>query len=224
MRKPDESLGDLVVEAAPEKLAEPPRPVTLRFTGKVEVLKPLARWEGPVKSEEAAVADTSVRPEPSGFSWFHRSFVAGGGLAVIAVILASAVFIGIYDPSVQQADNPSEVAIDEQPVDRLLPAEEPLVSDVFTPASSRPVSADSLKSKKTSRSNGVGRSYSAFRSSAGPRVQPAAYPPPEPPRSPLVMPEFVPTTLVIYVEKGEIKTRVEPQLNAGHKKRLTLPN
>jgi hypothetical protein len=30
--------------------------------------------------------------------------------------------------------------------------------------------------------------------------------------------DFVPTTLVIYIENGEIKTRIVPQLNAGYKK------
>jgi len=34
---------------------------------------------------------------------------------------------------------------------------------------------------------------------------------------------FVPTTLVIYAENGEIKTRIEPQLTSGYKKQLVLP-
>jgi hypothetical protein len=229
MRKPDESL-DLVVEAAPEKLAEPPRPVSLRFTREIEVLKPLARSEGPAKSEEAAAVDTSVSPDAPRLSWFHRSLVAGGGLAMIAIILASAVFISTYDPpaepavsQIDTAGDPSEVAIDAQPVDTLLPAEEPPVSDIFVLAGSQPRAADSPKSKKTSQP-AFRIPRSVFSSSARPRLQPPAYPPPpKPPPSPRLVPDFVPTTLVIYVEKGEIKTRIEPQLTAG-KKQLNLPN
>jgi hypothetical protein len=35
---------------------------------------------------------------------------------------------------------------------------------------------------------------------------------------------FVPTTLVIYAEKGQIKTRIEPQLVSGYKKQSTFPD
>jgi hypothetical protein len=34
------------------------------------------------------------------------------------------------------------------------------------------------------------------------------------------MSEFVPTTLVIYIKNGEVKTRIEPQLTATHKKTI----
>ena len=44
-----------------------------------------------------------------------------------------------------------------------------------------------------------------------------------PRRRPLIRPkfwvsDFVPTTLIIYVDKGEIKTRIEPQLTADYKR------
>jgi hypothetical protein len=39
-----------------------------------------------------------------------------------------------------------------------------------------------------------------------------------------VVTSFVPTTLVIYAENGEIKTRIEPQLSAAYKKPLTITN
>jgi len=35
---------------------------------------------------------------------------------------------------------------------------------------------------------------------------------------------FVPTTLVIYAENGEIKTRIEPRLAAIYNKPLTITN
>jgi hypothetical protein len=33
----------------------------------------------------------------------------------------------------------------------------------------------------------------------------------------IVMSSFVPTTLIIYIENGEIKTRIEPQPTSGRK-------
>src|SRR5206468_394286 len=36
--------------------------------------------------------------------------------------------------------------------------------------------------------------------------------------------KFIPTTLIIYVEKGEVKSRIEPQLTAAYKKPLNIPN
>lgn len=231
MRKPSESLDDFVVKAQ-EINTEPPRPVSVRFTGEVEVLKPLERWVGPAK---AAASETFVRPEPNGLSWFHRSLVAGVAFALGAVILASAIFVGMYDGAVQQAGDPNEVAevaelaIGVQSDDRLLPPEGPLASDIFTTTSSEPAAANSATSSEfrnphsTFRIRKVRRS--AFKASARPRSRFAAYRPPyEPLRSLLVVSDFVPTTLVIYIENGEIKTRIEPWLTAAYKKQLTLSN
>jgi len=36
--------------------------------------------------------------------------------------------------------------------------------------------------------------------------------------------DFVPTTLIIYPENGEIKTRIEPQLTAVYRKPITFAN
>jgi hypothetical protein len=43
------------------------------------------------------------------------------------------------------------------------------------------------------------------------------------PRPRLIVSNFVPTTLIIYIDNGEIKTRIEPQLTAGYKKPSPLP-
>ena len=39
-----------------------------------------------------------------------------------------------------------------------------------------------------------------------------------------IVSEFVPTTMFIFVENGEVKSRIEPQLTAGYKRPSTLPN
>lgn len=228
MQKPSESLDDFVVKAQ-EINTEPPRLVSVRFTGEVEVLKPLERAEPLVKPDSAGV-DTDFHPAPDQLSWFHRSLVAGGAFALGAVILASAIFVGMYDGAVQQVAEVTEVAelaTGVQRDDGPLPAEGPLTSEIFTTASSETTNANSDTSSELRdphSTSGIRKfPRSAFRSSARlPRVRFAAYAP-QPSRSELGVSEFVPTTLVIYIDNGEIKTRVEPQLT-GYNKPLTLSN
>ncbi len=216
MQKPSD---DFVVKAEETK-TEPPRPVYVRFTGEVEVLKPLEGWAGPVK---VAASETFALPEPNGLSWFHRSLVASGAFALGSVILASAVFIGMYDGAVKQTGDPAEVvelATGVQSDDRLLPAEGPLASEIFTTESSEPTVANSVTSSEFRNRHRTFRirkaPRSAFKSSARPGVRFDAYgQPSQPRRSPLIVSAFVPTTLIIYIENGEIKTRIEPQLTAG---------
>ena len=136
MRKPEESLEDFTVKAmAIEKAAEPARVAALRFTGQIEVLKPLTPG---VDNPPAAVGDEFVRPAPHRPSWFQRTLAFGGGLAVIAFIFLSAIFIGIYDPPagpgvglIDIAGDPSDAAIDRQLEDSPARTEEPINSDVF---------------------------------------------------------------------------------------------
>src|SRR5687768_10462708 len=83
MRKPEESLEDFTVKAiAIEKASEPARVASLHFRGQVEVLRPLASWDGP--------ADAG--PPVSRLPWFQRSLAVVGGLAVIALMFLSAIF------------------------------------------------------------------------------------------------------------------------------------
>jgi hypothetical protein len=224
MWKPEESLDDYIVKAAPEA-AEPPRPVSVRPTGEVEVLKPLARWEGPPKPESVAVAvavavDTPQRTAPHRLSWFHRS-LALGALAMIAFILASAFFIGTYDGGVDTARNlsdtagdPGDPAMDASSVDTPVPTDGPLITDIFTMTSS-PLK---FEGRRTVRSI-------ARRKPARQRARFAAYRPRrQSTETQLVVSQFVPTTLVIYIENGEIKTRIEPQPTTGSTNPLTHLN
>jgi hypothetical protein len=43
-------------------------------------------------------------------------------------------------------------------------------------------------------------------------------------RRQLAVTKFIPTTLIIYVENGEVRSRIEPQLTAAYKKLATIPN
>lgn len=227
MQRLTESLDEFVVKAE-EINIEPPRPVSVRFTGEVEVLKPLEGWAGPAK---AVASETFALPEPSGLSWFHRSLVAGGAFTLGAVILASAVFIGMYEGAVQPGSDPAEVAelaTGLQSDDRLLPAEGPLASEIFTTTSSEPTEANSHSSSELRKPQSTFRirkgPRSAFKSSARPGVRFDEYrQKSRKHRSPPIVSAFVPTTLVIYIENGEIKTRIEPQLT-GYSKPPTLSN
>lgn len=254
MRKPDQSLEDFFATAAPENPAEPPPPVSLRFTGEVELLKPLAIAEkvridshvaadGPAtaSSEDRVMVETPLHPAPHGLSWFHRSLAVGGGLAVIAFLLVGFFLIGmrIYDlpgdPTLSQSDTAgdgAEVPADQRSIDRLLPAETPFTSDTFTMPGSQAENAYTAATKRTSRSTRFDLSHSAFRLprsafklSARPRTSFAAYRPRyKRPRSLSFVSTFVPTTLVIYIDNGQIKTRIEPWLTNGYKKPQALSN
>ena len=208
MRKPEESLEDFTVKAmAIEKAAEPARVASLRFTGQIEVLKPLTPG---VDNPPAAVGDEFVRPAPHRPSWFQRTLAFGGGLAVIAFIFLSAIFIGVYDPppdrsvrSIDTVSDQSDAAIDQQ-----------LDSHVFT-AENLSHTRDEhrpLHSTKRPRPEQASVKIVAYR----PRRQPR--------RTQPVTTRFVPTTLVIFAENGEIKTRIEPRLAAVYNKPLTITN
>ena len=222
MRKPNESLDDFVVKPAPEISAEPPRPVSVRLTGEVEVLKPLARWERRAKLVPVAA---ELRGGPQRLSWFHRSLAMGGGLAIMVLIFASAIFIGISDPPDPSDANLADVVNSESDLgvgsvveDQQVPDEEPLQSDIFSVTVPRRVT------KNVSGSNTRRRSKRS-QTSARLRFQIAAHRTRRQPRRlKQAEPNFIPTTLVIYLEKGEVKKRIEPQLTASYKNPATFSN
>jgi len=139
----------------------------------------------------------------------------GAGFAVIAVILVSAVFIGINDPPIERAAiesidytfDASDSATDELPGDLASQTEEALAADIDPPSP---------------RFNRL-RSYRATATSrrARPRLHLAAYRPRLPRPRLVPVNEIVPTTLVIYPEDGEIKTRIELQVSALYRKPLS---
>ncbi len=203
MRKPDESLDDYIVKALPES-TEPPQPVSLRFTGEVEVLKPLARWERPAKLVPAAVVSA-----PHAFSWFHRSLVMGGGFALGALVLASAIAIGVSDSTREtaQIDFVDVTGVPESKSEAIAAPEETLSADIFTNARDNDAAVPVTARKRKQRP-------------AQARIVRASAPVKAVVRNAVVKPKleldqslvsrFLPTTLVIYVENGTIRTRTEP--------------
>jgi hypothetical protein len=226
MRVPDENLDDFNISSAP-KTAEPPAVKLVHPSGEIEVLKPLARWEGFVKSE-AATGGMFHRAAPHWPSWFRRSLAVGGAVAIIALILGTGIYVGIYRPPVEPVVSKSDVAIDQQPESALLPPDEPSASDLL-PTADSPGAFDELyavgpvKRSRHLRPRTGPRQRFAF-SILNSRFSIASHH-----RRPLLRPQlivsaFIPTTLIIYIENGEIKTRIEPQLTAGYKKPVTLSN
>ncbi|MGB7209124.1 MAG: hypothetical protein WBD27_10735 [Pyrinomonadaceae bacterium] len=207
MRVPEESLDDFTNINATRKPAEPPPVRLLRLSGRYEALKPLARSTDRAE-RSSATGSRSVRPVPSPgadrFSWYHRSVAFSAGLAAIALIVG---IIASFYTSTEPAAFQGGLDINRQSEAMLESANEP-DTPAFLPS--------------TTASGGYDKPY-AVRSTVRrklPRPIRAYYRPRQPARtSHLVMSSFVPTTLIIYIENGEIKTRIEPQLTAGYKKR-----
>ena len=194
MRKPDEHLDYYSVKPATSLRPEPPRAVSLWLTGEVEVLEPLIHEEVPAMIVFKPRSTAAYQP-----LWFRRLITLGSlALAMIALVLLSAIFVGISDP----AAGP-DVATDVQPDDKLMQTEVPFGLEMFSPMRFAPgTGIDIVRA-------------TAKRKVLRPRVQitqqPQQYARPLQPDEP----KFVPTTLVIYAEDGVIKTRIEPWVRSS---------
>jgi hypothetical protein len=206
MRKPNESLKDFSVRSASEIGPEAPRRVSLRRTGDVEVLKPLARTETPPRSAPAAFGAfrPSGRQQPL---WFRRFLAVGSGaLVFMALVLVSAILVSITDP----AAGPDVGANENSPAQ----LQELFAFDLSTPMTLLPIAGgDQIRTHTRRR---------PVRSSTRVTVRR-----PKPQLRPLPQPEeptFVPTTLVIYAENGVINTRIEPWLQGADRKKPSYNN
>lgn len=208
MWKPDESLDDYNVPPVTEMTSEPPRAVSLRRTGEIKVLKPLTRAELRTKSirPDLKAPRPSVRLQPL---WFRGFLAAGSGaLVTLAVVLVSAILIGINDlPG--EGERAADQKSDETATQPNTHSFEVFSTPTFTTAI---VGADTLRLNTRRRqvrfsTRGTARPKRQWRPSIR-RVQP----------------KFVPTTLVIYARNGVINTRIEPWLQAANKKGPTFNN
>jgi hypothetical protein len=223
MRKPTDNLDSFFGNAAPE-FERPPRRVSLISMRKFEVVKPLATYEAPPK-RKAAVSDPSLRHFPLGRpAPSYPSFAMGAAFAVIILVLASAVLIGINEPAAELADGSIDFAVDQadSSTDLAVDASDS-EADQVVPDNTIP---DAEASASEIRSAGAIRNrLRSFRSAVRSRhVKPAprvvAYRPRRPRPRLVQVTDIVPTTLVIYPEDGEIKTRIEFQVSGLYKKPL----
>jgi hypothetical protein len=232
LQSPEEKPIFLDIAEAPEQ-TEPSPAKSVRPSGMVEVLKPLARGEDSAKplerSEETTRPDTAVggsnsSPDEHGFSWFRGLFVVVGALGIIAAIVAGGIYLEGYRPALEPAGNtagigPVEASVDQESESALTFPDDSAAADLDRDRETTRVFEVRSAVRPVARRTHAGqrRSATAYRR---PHALFAARRPP--PRrllgSTLWVSDFVPTTLVIYIENGEIKTRIVPQLDAGYKK------
>ena len=218
IRRPNETLDDFKSRfAAP---AEPPPDAVLLYpTGDIEVLEPLAHSEDFINDE--AVTGTFASDAPRPFSWFHRTLALGGALAIIA-FLGAGLLIRLYRPTVEPV-GPVGVASD-QPGAISTPPDVSEIPDGFSPINTPfafngfPIVPRKAPKPRRVSSHASRNVYQPQRHVPNPQITALV------PRQQLIVSDFVPTTLIIYIENGEIKTRVEPQLTAAYKKPSPLSN
>ncbi len=201
MLRPHDSLDDFThIDARPVP-AELPRLKVLRPSGRREVLKPIARSQDLTK--HSRFVRLAPLPGETKFSWYHRSLAFSGALAAAALILG--IFAGFYS-SLESTGGRSDRVLD-QPPESILAANQ---TESFLSAES----GSSMSDRPYVVRSAVRRKF------ARPRVLRSVYRPRQLAHTPhLVVSEFVPTTLIIYIENGEVKTRIEAHLTAGYKKR-----
>ena len=207
MRKPDQNLDEYIVRPTPGDPSEPPQSVSLQRTGEVEVLEPLIRLED--RAEHARTSFRATRPyQPL---WFRRFIAVGSGaLVVIALVLMSAILVGINDPA-----SGTDVAVNWKLDGIFTERVELFTLDVSQPSTfeAPPRGVEIVRPKTRKRPTRRSIHLAANK----PRRQLRRLPQPE-------QPTFVPTTLVIYAENGVINTRIEPWLQAVNKKPPTFNN
>ncbi|PYT00837.1 MAG: hypothetical protein DMF63_05905 [Acidobacteria bacterium] len=195
MWKPDESLDEFVVKPDADVISDPPREVLLRRTGEVEVLKPLTLAE--IRARRSSRSFGAFRtPQPL---WFRRFLTLGSAaLVMIALVLVSAILVGINDPA-----EGLDVATVVTPNEELDQPEEPFTFEVYSPSTLAPAGReiDTIRSSPRRRPLRHVVHLAAIKR----RVQPR-------PSLRVEQPKFIPTTLVIYAENGVINTRIEPWL------------
>lgn len=211
MRIPKDSLEEFFANrAAPKKPPPPPEPVQLEFTGEVEWVKPLARWEPP------AIQPSSV--ETPLLSWFHRSLVFGGAMATLVLVFGTGMFLALFGPPVDVVSGPANVAVNELSIDSLVTDDEVGTADLFTTdestfAYNEPLVLRSTAKRRVARPrvrSYANRSRVLFAANRMPRRLRSA------PK--MIWSDFVPTNMIIFVENGVIKTRIEPQITAVYKR------
>lgn len=201
MWKPDESLDDYSVAPPEETLSKPPRAVSLRSTGAVEVLRPLGP-DDVLKVRRSYRLTRLPRPQPI---WFRRVLIAGcTGIVMIALVLVSAIFVGLNDSAV----GPDLATIGDT-TDNTGSTQGLYDVDLSYPVTLLPANRRSYV-----RSKAKWRSARPVVVVSKPKI--------ERPSLQVIEPKFIPTTLVIFPKDGVITSRIEPWLEASYKKPLGI--
>jgi len=233
MRFPKESLDDFKHFGA-RKPAPPPEWKSVELTGEVEIVEPLKTSYVFSEKKAAAVAAASFFSGWSRLSWYHRSLALSGATTLAALVVGTATFIGIYGPPAGSVAKSSDVATNFQTAGEPDSSTEVADADTDTSLPDDATDQDGDKSDLLSSSDSTStfqalpavpsraRARAKLIRRSKPRVLFAAYRPRPRPllhRPQLIVSSFVPTTLVIFVENGEVKTRIEPWLSSGYKSR-----
>jgi hypothetical protein len=193
------SLNEFI--GAPPEESTPPRRVSVRFIGRIEVLKPIvtASREPLQEIRPSSVNDIVESEVQPWYYWIRRPLVLGTGMAAIAIVLLSVILIAIFeqpkesDLSLLDASaTPLDLAADT--LDMRSRIEEPSPVELTRGRLVAPRNARAIPTRK--KRTPVGR-------------RPMEHQPPQPR---IFVSDFVPTTLVIYAENGEIKKRIEPNV------------
>jgi hypothetical protein len=227
MRVPDENLDDF--KGKPEPTPDGPAPhAPLKFTGEIEILKPIARWEGAKKSKAATAGKESDSSVWFWLTWFHRSLAMGAALSVITFLLGTGIYIAVYGPpsGLNQNTSDTDVSLDDLATDRqsdneLTPTGSPGASDRLPAADSTFNFDVPHEDRIVVKHRSIARHSTLIPYK---RVQLASNRSPHQQLRPQFwVSQFVPTTLIIYIDHGEVKTRVELQ-SISFKKPVVLPN
>jgi hypothetical protein len=171
----------------------------------------------------------------------RRQLTVRPAFIIIVTILVAGFYLGIFVPKAGQTDDVDNAAVapinvpGDRPVENMLPtSDEPSSSDLALAETSpfafeAPDAVHVVLKRRPARSHALVADYlppEPALQPTQPQIEPlqaAIQPPrPQPLHSQFWLSEFVPTTLVIYIENDEVKTRIDPWLPAANKK--PIPN
>lgn len=208
MRRPFDSLEDFTGKTGLRKPPDPPSAKYVEPLGTRQELEPLAIWEEPLKKSAAgrAFRRRLLTSFPK-FAAFNRSMVAGA-TAMVAVVIGATFYFENRNGAMLPPSEPRQVTTVKEPEQLVQAPDDPDLSSLSTSDDPTFSYDDDQTSKRRERPRRLKQ-----------RVLFAAYHQRHVlPRPQFIVSDFIPTTLIIYVENGVVKTRIEPQLPTANAK------
>ena len=191
MRIQDEKLDNLEIVQPTARF--------VRLTGEVEVLEPIAGPSGPEKRKFPAVSE------------FHRTLASAGAFAVIMLTIVTGLhFMAFGPPEDPVGLGDLAMSMNVRPESDFESEDVPYIVSDAPPDEGSP--GEFVDEAAGVRRVAKRTLYRAGATRAGYR---RLRPLPAPQHR---ISEFTPTTMIIYVEKGEIRTRTETQAGGRFKK------